>query len=90
MKVTIDGELFEFNNEKLRDIYELQKSYIGDILDACDKRKDMQALLYHIISLNSITEALFEGALGACNREDIIKLLLGGDSKCLQENGQIS
>lgn len=75
MKITLDGKIIEVNNNKIDTAFEEQKKTISDVIDVYQQNKDMQGLLYFLISWNSITKDLMERALGDFGVEKIQKLL---------------
>lgn len=75
MRVIIQEQFFEFQNERTEDIFNEQKHYLAKVVKQSQETGDDEYLLTALLSLNNLTEALISQAVEERGLEDTLKLL---------------
>ncbi len=75
MRVIIQEQFFEFQNERTEDIFNEQKHYLAKVVKQSQESGDDEYLLTALLSLNNLTEALISQAVEERGLEETVKLL---------------
>lgn len=75
MRVIIQEQFFEFQNERTENIFNEQKHYLAEIVKRSQEKGDDEYLLTALLSLNNLTEALISQAVEERGLEDTVNLL---------------
>lgn len=75
MRVIIQEQFFEFQNERTEDIFNEQKHYLAQVVKSSQEEADDEYLLTALLSLNNLTEALISQAVEERGLEETVKLL---------------
>lgn len=58
MRVIIQDQFYEFQNERTEDIFNEQKKYLAQVVAQGHDNEDLEYLITALLSLNNLTEAL--------------------------------
>lgn len=75
MRVIIQEQFFEFQNERTDSIFNEQKNYLAQVVKQSQETEDDEYLLTALMSLNNLTEALISQAVEERGLEATVKLL---------------
>lgn len=75
MRVIIQDKFYEFQNKRTEEIFNEQKHYLANLVEACQKGNDEEHLLTALLSLNNLTEALIAQAVDEQGIDAVIGLL---------------
>lgn len=75
MRVIIQEQFYEFQNERTEAIFNEQKHYLAELVQKTQAKGDEEYLLTALLSLNNLTEALISQAVEERGLEDTVALL---------------
>ncbi len=75
MRVIIQEQFFEFQNERTETIFNEQKHYLAQVVKHSQETGDDEYLLTALLSLNNLTEALISQTVEERGLEETVKLL---------------
>lgn len=75
MRVIIQEQFFEFQNERTESIFNEQKDYLAQVVKQSQESNDDEYLLTALLSLNNLTEALISQAVEERGLQETLKLL---------------
>lgn len=75
MRVIIQEQFYEFQNERTESIFNEQKHYLAQLVQSTQEKGDDEYLLTALLSLNNLTEALISQAVEERGLTDTVKLL---------------
>ncbi len=75
MRVIIQEQFFEFQNERTEEIFNQQKKYLADVVKHSQDNGDDEYLLTALLSLNNLTEALISQSVEERGLENTVRLL---------------
>ena len=75
MRVIIQEQFFEFQNERTEAIFDAQKHYLAQVVKQSQETGDDEYLLTALLSLSNLTEALISQAVEERGLQETVKLL---------------